>query len=340
VASRPPVTNRVAATGQLSNDHGQVWTEYDIRAFSARSGNDENPEQSVVDWILRETGTNTWFGEPLSMLSASRDVVRVYHTPQIQDIVSDVIDRFVSTRSEANEVVVRLVTVDSPNWRQRAMSMLTPVQTQTPGIEAWLVSRENASLLLSDLSKRMDYREHNTPNLTIYNGRPHTIKNTRPRTFTRAVQPSSSAQVGTLGQIDEGFSLFISPLVSRDGQSMDAVVKCSVNQVEKFAPLWVDSFDQLGARQRTQIQIPQVSSWQLHERFRWPVNEVLLISRGVVATPGPTAGWNVALSRIIDGNAPRANALLFLESRTELRPAVAPQKVASGAPATNYRDRY
>lgn len=34
-----------------------------------------------------------------------------------------------------------------------------------------------------------------------------------------------------------------------------------------------------------QINVPQVASWRLHERFRWPADEVLLLSCGVVAAP-------------------------------------------------------
>ena len=40
-----------------------------------------------------------------------------------------------------------------------------------------------------------------------------------------------------------------------------------------------------GGLQRVEIQVPQIVSWRLHERFRWPTNQVLLLSCGVVATP-------------------------------------------------------
>ena len=39
--------------------------------------------------------------------------------------------------------------------------------------------------------------------------------------------------------------------------------------------------------QRAAIQVPQLTMVQLHERFRWPTDHVLLLSMGVVATPGP-----------------------------------------------------
>ena len=291
VGSEP--RTKLAETGKLPKDAGQVWREYDIRSFTRRLPDSGKPEQLVVDWILRETGTNTWFGEPLGVLSANREIVRIYHTPRIQETVKQVIDRFLNTRSEANQVNVRLVTVDDPNWRIKALPMLTSVKTQTPGIEAWLLSLENSSLLLYELEKRMDFQEHNSPNLTIYSGQTHTIKSTRPRTFNKAVTGGGLADPFNVDTVDEGFILQISPLIGKDGRTMDAVIKCGVDQIEGFTPLWLDGADQLGVRQRLQLQIPQISSWRLHERFRWPTDSVLLISRGLVATPGPTSRMSV-----------------------------------------------
>ena len=345
VASRPPdasALSSVAQTGKLPNDHGQVWREYDIRTFTRQMDGQEKPEQTVVDWILRETGTDTWFGDPISLLSVSRDAVRVYHTPLVQQIVSEVVDRFVNTRREANQVVVRLITVGSPDWRLKALPMLRPVPVQTPGMEAWLLSREDAALLLAELNKRTDYREYNSPNLTIYNGQTHTISSSRPRTFVSGINAPASGgpSLGEVGQIDEGFSLQISPLVARDQRTIDASVRCSVDQVERFTSLWVDAPDGFGSRRRVQIQVPQVSSWRVHERFRWPTNEVLLISRGVVATPGPAGKWTGSLAKLFDGSPPRANALLFLESRSEVPSAARSQPAAIQATRPNYRGRY
>lgn len=335
-----PIGSTPPNLGQLSQEHGQIWREYDIRSFTRRLRDQTKPEQVIVDWILRETGTAAWFGDPLSMLSVNRDVVRVYHTPDVQDAIKGIVDRFLSTRSEAHEVAVRLVTIENPDWRVKAKSMLTPVKTQTQGIEAWLISRENAALLLHELAKRSDYREHNSPNLTIYSGQSHTIKSTRPRTFMTATSdPRNATGLANMGQVDEGFSLQISPLVGGDKQTIEAVIQCSADQVERLTQVRVHEVDQYGMLKQSQIQIPQISSWQLHERFRWPVNEVLLVSRGVVATPGPTSPRN-SLRRLINGGAPRADALLFLESRSEIRSAQRSPTMASRTDAANYRGRY
>ena len=75
----------------------------------------------------------------------------------------------------------------------------------------------------------------------------------------------------------EGYSLEISPLASLDGQSMEVAIACRVDQVEKLIPLAIDI--PIGMQsQRAQIQVPQVASWRLSERFRWSAGEVLLVS--------------------------------------------------------------
>ena len=327
--------------GKLDASAGQVWKAYDIRSFTDRIRDQEHPEQTIVDWILRETGTNTWFGGVQSSLSANPDRVVVYHTPQVQQIVGDTVSRFLNSRSEANEISVRLVTIENPDWRLRAANMLTPVQTQTPGIEAWLISRENAALLLTELSRRPDFREHGSPNLTIYSGQTHTLKSTRPRVFSTNTDPGAGliANANT-GYIDEGFSLTISPLVTQDGQSIEAVVKCAVDQIERFTPVVSNRIDQFGMQRRSQIQVPQISSWRLHERFQWPKDEVLLISRGQVATPQRTTKWNEPIRKMLNNGGQRANALLFLESRSEIQSVRRDLRSASRTDSANYRGRY
>lgn len=321
----------------LTGDAGQIWREYDISTFTRRLRDQTKPEQVIVDWILRETGTDAWFGDTMSVLSATPEMIRVYHTPKVHRIVERLMDRFLNSRSEQNEVAVRLVTINSPNWRARALPVMTPVKTQTPGIEAWILSRENAALLLNELNRRPDYQEHNSPNLTIYNGQTHLLKSTRPRLYTTYSGASDSRWGGNVDQVDEGFSLQISPLVGADNRSIEAVIKCKVDQVEQMSPLRVSNVDSFGVMRHTQVQVPQLSSWQLHERFRWPVGDVLLVSRGVVATPGPTT--NQGIGRVL-GKAPRADALLFLESRSGFDNFRQRTSVAERTSSANYRGRY
>jgi hypothetical protein len=114
------------------------------------------------------------------------------------------------------------------------------------------------------------------------------------------------------GQIDEGYSLELSPLLSLDGRTIDAVVKCNLDQVEKLQPVMLDVPTPAAPRQRTEITVPQLSSFRLHERFRWPVEQVLLIGCGIVAPPVPAEqGLRVPFV----STPARVDLLIFVESR-------------------------
>jgi len=141
--------------------------------------------------------------------------------------------------------------------------------------------------------------------------------------------------------MQEGYSLQVSPLMSLDGNTIDAVIKCEVDQIEKLVPVNVDIPVSTGGAQRVQVQVPQVVSWRLHERFRWPANQVLMLGCGVVASPtqermGPLGLPLPALPLTSSG---RADALVMIEcsgkaSQTLLE---ARQDFRSGPPATNGR---
>ncbi len=67
------------------------------------------------------------------------------------------------------------VAVDNPNWRSAFLHRLRPIAVQSPGIDAWLLSKEDAALLLAELRRRADFREHSAPNLVFFNGQSQSI---------------------------------------------------------------------------------------------------------------------------------------------------------------------
>ncbi|MEX0792795.1 MAG: hypothetical protein WD045_06635 [Pirellulaceae bacterium] len=327
---------------ELPNSHGQVWREYDISPYTQRVTSTAKPEQAIIDWILRETGTDIWFSEPLGILSATQDSLRVYHTPEMQDVVKEIVEKFVDSQASVKKVGVRMITVKSPNWRRMAYRMMQPVSVKTPGIEAWLLSKENAAVLMSELKQRSDFREHHAADLLIHNGQASTISMLQPRNFVRSVRAISTFPGYELSgdQIEEGFSLECSPLLSTDARMMDAVLKCSVDQIEKFVNIDVDVPAVSGQRQTVQIQIPQMVSWRLHERFRWPSDQVLLISCGVVARPEMGRENNLQLPGFLGGGPPRADGLMFVEFKGDAKDSVG-QPIQTAQPAAiDSRGRY
>lgn len=349
--NQPVITRVRQGGGTLPRDHGQIWREYDISPYTARVTTTAKPEQAIVDWIIRETGTELWFSEPFGLLSASRDTVRVYHVPQVHDVVKQVIDRFVGSNADAYEFSIRLVTVNKPNWRARAHRMLQPVNVQSPGIQAWLLAKEDAAVLFTELQKRTDFRQHNSANLRIHNGQAGSLAQLRPKNHVKNVHLRTDVWPGyqvEMGQIEEGYTLEISPLTSLDGKIVDAVIKAHVDQVEKLVPVKIDVPTQLDPRQQVEIQVPQMVSWRVHERFRWPTDKVLLVSCGVVAKPAAGQKTALGIPNPFFGSPPRADALMLLESKGKAAtPPVGPANTAgaAGPPAIrtgsiNFHGRY
>jgi len=341
--NRATIAKVTRGIGTLPNDAGQEWRDYDITPYTMRVTSTNRPEQAIVDWILRETGYEAWHSEPLGLLSANRRTLRVYHTPDMHTVVADVVDRFVNSEAESNAFGLRIVTMGSPNWRSKAQRMLKPVSAQTQGVQAWLLAKEDAALLTAELRHRGDFREHSSPQMLVNNGQSTVVTATRPRNYVRDVLLRGATWPGfepQVAQIDEGFSLEFNPLLSLDGKTIDAIIKCNVDQVEKLVPVMLDVPTPAAPRQRTKVEVPQITSCRLHERFRWPTDQVLLISLGVVASPSPTTAGAMNLALPLTGNdGSRADLLIFVESKGKTGlPATALK--GETREASNFRGRY
>lgn len=327
-----------AGTGVLPSDHGQVWRDYDLTPYTSKITNTERPEQAIVDWILRETGTEVWFSEPLGLMSADRRTLRVYHTAEMHKVVADVVDRFVTSGGESQALSLRLLSVGNPSWRGKVHTLLRPLAVQSSGVEAWITTRENAAVLFAELKKRPDFREYNAPSMAVTNGQSQTVSSMKPRSYMRLALPRDPSRPATeveLVQLDEGFSLQISPLVSADGRSVDAVIKCQIDQVEKLVPVFLEPANPRLSTQKTQIQVPQIASWRLHERFRWPTDQVIVMSCGIVASPAAEKASPLGAL----AGASRADAILMIECVGKAGPSpVEPPRGVSTAPGN--RNRY
>ncbi|MDA7858841.1 hypothetical protein N9B05_03390 [Mariniblastus sp.] len=312
----------------LPSAAGQIWQEYDITPYTSQITNNKQPERSIVDWILRETGTEMWFYRPLGILNADKEKLYVYHTPEIQKVVKNIVERFNRTRGQVQNVDLHMMTIEKPNWRSDFYTILQPINVATPGTEAWILSKENAAILINSLTQRPEIRKHNSGRLSNHDGQTMVVEKITPVEFIRnlkwvpnqvpAFQPQQT-------RINEGYRLELSCLSSMDNSTIEAVIKCNVDQVEKLTKVKVDVPVGNGTKQEVTLQIPQLVSWRLHERFRWRNDQVLMLSCGVVASPEPE---NDGIGLRIPGLPQKSNqaeALLFIEYRGPAQSATIPQ---------------
>lgn len=343
---------------KLPSDAGQVWQEYDLRPYTKQLSSIDRPHQAVVDWVLRETGSDAWFTDPFGFINADHDTLRVYHNREMQKVVQGVHERFVNGTSEPQLYGLRIVSVGNPNWRTRAHGLMRSVQAQSPGVQAYLLSKENSALLMSLLRGRSDFKEISATDMSVYNGQSQMLEQIRGRNFVQDLQPAPGSwppYMPVTGEIKEGYRLQLSPLLSLDKSSVDLVMKCNIDQVERLAKVNLELPMQSGQAYSGQINVPQVASWRLHERFRWPSDQVLLLSCGVVAAPQGTSGPPAAgsllgqgssmlgLDRMLSSTGERAEALLMIEYRGDANdrlPAGGEQRTAQPSSNPLSRGRY
>lgn len=323
---------------QAPANANQHWRTYDISAYTSSVKSIPNPEKNVLNWILRETGTDTWFGETTGVLSVGRHQVRCYHTPEVQTKVRGVIDRFIKTQNQDEVFGLQVVTLNNPNWRAKLLQFMTPLETKTPGVEGWIVTKENAALIFNEFRKRADFRVHLTPTLIAESGQPKTIIKRTPLNYFESIQFDNRAYPPfrvTNARIDEGVSLKMSTLRATDGETMDAEFDFRVDQLEKFRRVNVELPANSGAAQKIPIQIPQMSSFQMKERFKWPANRVLVLSMGMIADPLGNSPTGRPPATVFEPSQRRANTLLLVDCKGIYKRGQAPRTAFNLVPVPN-----
>jgi hypothetical protein len=337
----------------LPNQSGQYWTEYDLKPYTAALKNIDRPQQAVIDWIIRETGSDLWFQEPMGILSADRTTLRVYHNASMQKVVAQVYERFANGINEPHVYSLKLITIGNPNWRSKALPLMRSAPARTPGLTAWLMPKENSAIVMAQLRQRQDVREIQSADLAMVQGQTHVIEQMRPRNYLREYAPNTTSQwpplSPTYGEINEGFRMVFSPLLSLDGTSMDIMLKCDIDQVEKMQNV---PLDVPGAAGTLQVEVPQMISWRMQERFRWPTDHVLILAGGIIAPPAVNpqstlltggAPTLLGLNRIIpDLTVQKQDAILIVEHKGPASLNLSPSMIATtpsanpaGSPAPN-----
>lgn len=161
------------------SEHGQIWREYDLSAYVARvsaltgvvqSGVSDNGEgasaasatavRAITEWVIHETGPEIWCGEAISVLSATPQRLRVYHTPQVQQVVAEVVSRFTALETIQYGCRVRFFSVSDPQWRTTLRQYLASVSVQNTGVMAWTLNRTNASSFDALIQKQSGFRTY------------------------------------------------------------------------------------------------------------------------------------------------------------------------------------
>lgn len=322
---RPPPVWIVAVTAaclmacdggsaQIPADSGQVWKTYDIGPFVSRAG--AGSERHIVEWVLQETGSAEWHGRTVASLSATETLLRCFHTPEMQSRVEQIVGRFVADAATPHRFAVRVLGVGSPAWRADMRTLMQPIPAATPGVQAWILSREEAAVVTGRLKARGDCHELPTGIVSAANGIPAVLTGGRSLPYVRDLAPVATGVQPIATTCDEGLSIDVQPLLTTDGTAVEAVIRCRIDQVERMAA--VGQATPAADGRRVQVEVPQVSAVRIGERFRWPVNRTLLIGLGLV--PWPVPGQNKAGAPALFSDAKRTDVVVVVEPRLATAP--------------------
>ena len=117
------------------------------------------------------------------------------------------------------------------------------------------------------------------------------------------------------------------------------MIKAEIDQVDRLNDVDLELPLPNNQIHRTRIEVPQVVSWRLHERFRWPSDKVLLLSCGVVAAPKPENPNAFGIPNLLKMGPGRADALLFIEHKGRASQTLVNARTAAVGTAGN-RGRY
>ncbi len=166
----------------------------------------------------------------------TRDQLSVYHTNEMHQVIAGVVDRFVAGEKDPQVLNLRVMRVGNPNWRSGAHMLMQHVTVDSPGVQAWLLSKENAAMVLNQLRQRTDAQQTHDLNMVIHNGQTEKLVNIRGRNYVRSVRPSKTGwppYEPETGEIQEGYKLSISPLLTTDGRIIDCVIEADIDQVDQ-----------------------------------------------------------------------------------------------------------
>jgi hypothetical protein len=266
---------------------GQLWRDYNLSPYTSRLNEVAHPEQSVVDWILKQTGPETWHGEDPAVLSASRGRLRVFHRQDVQNDIAEIVERFTRPVQPQVSMRVQLITTADLNWRNGLVHLMKPVAVGPDGQHVWLVAPEDLALIRNRL--KLD-RQPGLVNQRVLanNGQPTTIETGQTVNYISGLDLQSGIYVAyqpIIARLTEGVKATLTPLWTADGSAVDLEVQVTTRHVTKLhyaqsaAPLRSGS-------QETVVQVPEVSATSLDQTLNWPVSQILLISTGVHPTKG------------------------------------------------------
>ena len=308
--------------GNFPTETGQKWQSFDIARYTGLDHSQPNPQNAIVEWIFRRTGTSPWHGDKLAVLNAGRSRIRAYNDPKTLEQTAKVIERFTDAQSDFLSMRVRFVAAVDTRWRYAVYSRLTPVGSGAQGQQIWTLNVEDSAFVLAQMQVYQGFRLLADQKVEMVNGQTLTVKTSELRGFTGGMSRESATGLGyqpKAEQLEEGVTLRLSPLLTFDGDAVDAAIDLSANTIKSLHRTKVIAPREIGPSEIT-IDVPEVVESRLNQTVKgWPLGQTLLISAGI--QPGILQAKGGFMNLRLPGTVPSGTELLvFLDAESASRP--------------------
>lgn len=312
----------------LPSQDGQFWIVYDIVPYTERFPNLDEPQNSIVDWILFDSGKDFWRKEPFCVLSATRERLYVYHNSSVQRYVSNIVDRFIDPTKQNEFFTVKIVAIQSPEWRLRVTQYLAPTSVLVKGngvdVQGWLVENTDMEKVFSEISRRPDFTLINENQKTVPNGVTFGWTAAVPRkTFSRDYQLDSSFATGyaaDISSVDEGYGIEVTPLLSTTGDALEVGIHYNSTVVGKMKTFSMYVPTPSSPRQQLEIQRPEIISCDIGCKISIPRTKSAIIDLGMAPLAlnkkngNSNGGFVESFSNIVFSKSTYYNVLIVISS--------------------------
>ncbi len=297
-------------------EHGQQWRHYDIAEYVSLRHKSSTPQSAIIEWIFRRTGTTPWHNDHISVLTATRTQLHVLNNANIIKQVDEVVERFTHATDNVLSIRVRFVAAVNPRWRYAVYSRLNQVASGPQGQQIWTLKAEDSASVMTQMQVYQGFKLLADQRIEMVNGQTLKFTTSETRGFTGGLQREAAAGMGfqpKAEQLEEGVVLQLSPLLTFEGDTIDAAISLTANTVKNIHRVRVIAPREIGPSEMS-IDVPEVVESRLNQTVKgWPLGQTLLISAGI--QPGILLPKNGFLNLRIPGTVPTETELLvFLDA--------------------------
>ena len=300
-----------AAPANFPNEVDFEWKTFDIAKYTSLTPTAISPQTAILDWIFRRTETGPWHGEKIAVLSATRNKIKAYNSKKILDQVAETVSQFVDAQSDVLSVRVRFIAAADARWRSTVYSRMSPVGSGPQGQQIWQTSEGNIEGIIAQMQVWQGFTLLEDKRCDVLNGQTLRVERVLKNAYPGSVQREGAVGLGYQPKVEslsEGMVLRFSPLLSYEGDSLDAAIELSTNLVRKLHQVKVLGPKEVGTGEVT-IDVPEVSETRLNQAVKtWKLGQALIISAGI--QPGLLLDKNGWMNLKLPGTVPTGTEAL------------------------------